>query len=386
MMSPITITPDTPSGLSRGGEALDLWGVRVASAAAKDEWTEEIVQQLDEYVSYGINTLTVFYQGSSGGSLQAFSSDGREIDPAVQRRMERIVRAAAERKMFVVAGIFYQNQAQRLDPENGPWLAERAAYPRAVEAVARSLTSYDNVLINVANEHTVRNFEVCPFPMRTVEGIVELCRAAKQVAPDLLVGGGGGHPGVNAELVASPEVDVLFWDWGQHSPAAVAEYRQVDPHKPLMNVEVFGARAQGFAEVDAEGGDLTWPGGSSTMAPMESRRRRVQGVFPESHSIGSHRGKADFLAEIAYAAHVPGFTLFGHFPGWYQGISRATGFTDRFDLGGQGTLEDPGIRWYFESVASLRERRSLAAMKQEKSVQASLEDDARGAQEFLNKK
>jgi hypothetical protein len=368
----LAITPGTPSGLSWHGAPLDLWGVRVASAAARDAWTEDLLQHLDEYRAYGINALTVFYQGSSGGALQAFSDDGRQIEPAVQRRMERIVEAAAERQMVVVAGVFYQNQVARLDPERGPWLAERDAYPRAVEAVARSLRRYDNVIVNTCNEHTVRSFDTCPFPMRTAEGIVALCRAAKQGHPERIVGGGGGHgmghgggqAGVNEQLVAHPEVEVLLFDWGDRSPAAVAAYRAIGPHKPLMNVEVFGAAAQGFVEVDATAGapgagfgTLEWVGGSSTTAPPAPGRRRIQGVFPEQ-SAGQgrmvHRGKADFLAEIDFAARTPGFSLFGHFPAWYQGPSRDPSFGNRFDLGGQGTIDDPGIRWYFEAVARAR--------------------------------
>src|SRR5881409_2763264 len=95
----LSVTPGTPSGLSWGGAPLELWGVRVASAAATDAWTDALVAHLDEYLSYGVNALTVFYQGSSGGSLQAFSTDGRQIDLAVQRRMQRIVDAAAQRRM-----------------------------------------------------------------------------------------------------------------------------------------------------------------------------------------------------------------------------------------------------------------------------------------------
>jgi hypothetical protein len=290
----------------------------------------------------------------------------------VQRRMERIVDAAAERTILVVAGVFYQNQTARLDPENPPWLESRDAYPRAVETVARSLRRYPNVIVNTCNEHTVRPFEGCPFPMRTAEGIVELCRAARQGDPDRLVGGGGGHgaghgggeTGVNERLVASREVDVLLWDWGNHSPEAVAAYRQVDPHKPTMNVEVFGARAQGFVEVaegaTGAGGDeswVGWVGGGSRTPPPPQGRRRIQGVIPDETSgegRAIHRGKSDFLAEIECAATTPGFSLFGHFPGWYQGPSRDPSFDNRFDLGGQGTIEDPGIRWYFEAVARAR--------------------------------
>jgi hypothetical protein len=369
MTPALSITPGTPSGLSWDGAPLEVWGVRVASAAAQDAWTDQLVAHLDEYLRYGVNALTVFYQGSSGGSLRAFSPDGRQIDPAVQRRLERIVEAAVERKMLVVAGVFYQNQTARLDPAHGPWLESRAAYPRAVEAVARSLRRYPNVIVNTCNEHTVRQFETCPFPMRTAEGIAELCRASKEGDPDRLVGGGGGHgaghgggeTGVNEQLVARPEVDVLLWDWGERSPDAVAAYGKVDPNKPTMNVEVFGARAQGFVEIDARsGGDRTWVGwvgGGSTTPPPPEGRRRIQGVFAD-HTAGEgraiHRGKADFQAEIAFAARTPGFSLFGHFPGWYQGPSRDPSFDNRFDLGGQGTIEDPGIRWYFEAVAQAR--------------------------------
>ena len=369
MAKTLTVSPGTPSGLAWDGVPLEVWGVRVASAAAKDAWTDQLIAHLDEYLGYGVNALTVFYQGSSGGSLQAFSPDGRQIDPAVQRRMERLIDAAAERKMLVVAGVFYQNQTARLDPENPPWLESRDAYPRAVESVARALRRYPNVIVNTCNEHTVRNFDACPFPMRTAEGIVELCLASKAGDPDRLVGGGGGHgagqgggeTGVNERLVARPEVDVLLWDWGNHSPEAVAAYHEVDRNKPTMNVEVFGARAQGFVEVDARsGGELGWVGwvggGSSTPPPPEGRKR-IQGVIPD-HSSGEgraiHRGKSDFLAEIETAATTPGFSLFGHFPGWYQGPSRDPSFDNRFDLGGQGTIQDPGIRWYFEAVANAR--------------------------------
>jgi hypothetical protein len=371
MTSSLSVTPGTPSGLSWDGRPLDVWGVRVASAAAREDWTDALIANLDEYLTYGVNALTVFYQGSSGGSLQAFSADGREIDPAVQRRVERLIAAAAERSVLVVAGVFYQNQIARLDPQNPPWLESRDAYPRAVEAVARALRPYPNVIVNTCNEHTVRNFETCPFPMRTAEGIVELCLAAKAGDPDRLVGGGGGHGaghgggtgGVNEALVARPEVDVLLWDWANHSPPAVAAYRQAGADTPTMNVEVFGARAQGFVEIDARaGGDprwLGWVGGGSRTPPPPEGRRRVQGVFPDESAgegTGIHRGKADFLAEIECAAATPGFSLFGHFPGWYQGPSRDPSFDNRFDLGGQGTIGDPGIRWYFEAVARARGR------------------------------
>jgi hypothetical protein len=357
----------TPSGLAWGGAPLEVWGVRVASAAVQDRWAAALIGQLDTYRRYGVNALTVFYQGSSGGWLPAFSPDGREIDAGVADRMERIVAAAAERRMVVVAGIFYQRAR----------LAGRDAYRRAAELVGRRLAAYDNVIVNVVNEHNGGGWADCPFPVREPDGIAALCQAVRQGGPGLLVGGGGIHPGRNAEIAVRPEVDLVLFDWHCSSEEAVAAYRAAGSTKSLMNVEVFGGWAQGFCEEDAAaapGRNVSWRGWNGrgeNVAPPG--RRRIQGVFPPGGTEAAqpvapagqdapagpaarrsaHRGKRDFLAEVAFAARTPGFSLFGHFPGWYQGPSRDPSLDCRFDLGGQGTRGDPGIRWYFEAVAQV---------------------------------
>jgi len=58
------------------GELFDMWGIRVASAVGKDAYTEQLVQQLDEYKAHGVNTVTPFYMGSSGGHFDPFTADG----------------------------------------------------------------------------------------------------------------------------------------------------------------------------------------------------------------------------------------------------------------------------------------------------------------------
>jgi hypothetical protein len=344
MAKALTVTPSTPSGLSWSGRPLEVWGVRVASAAVREEWTQALIDHLDDYRRYGVNALTVFYQGSSGGHLQAFSDDGRELDAGVRERIDRLVRACADRDMLVVAGIFYQRER----------LPTREAYVRAAEAAARHLAGYENVIINLVNEHNSAGWEHCPFPVRTVEGIIELCQVVRAAAPDRLVGGGGIHPGVNAELSVRPELDLLLFDWHGASQEAVEHYRAAGSTKPLMNVELFGGWAQGFVEEDdvpQPGVNISWPGwGRNTPAAAPPGRRRIQGVLPEQ-TQGTHRGRADFLSEVEYAARTPGFSLFGHFPGWWQGPSRQPTFDCRFDLGGNGTRASPGIRWYFEAVA-----------------------------------
>lgn len=344
----LTLAPGTPSGLSWHGAPLDMWGVRVASAAAGDRWTDALIARLDEYARYGVNTITVFYQGSSGAWLPAFSDDGREIDPAVRRRMARLASATAERGMFLVAGIFYQRV----------FLGSHDAYLRASEAAGRHLAAYPNVLVNVVNENSGGRWRECPYPASTTEGILDLCNAVRQGAPELLVGGGGIHPGVNAELSLCAGVDVLFFDWHGTSREAVEAYRAAGSTKPLMNVEVFGGQGQAFSEEDdapEPGRNVSWPRWKGVGDRAPAGRRRVQGAFPPGEQVETHHGKADYLAEIEYGARTPGFSLFGHFAGWYQGPSRDPAFDNRFDLGGAGTHADPGIRWYFEAVSRARQ-------------------------------
>jgi hypothetical protein len=365
-MTALAVTPETPSGLSWAGEPLELWGVRVASAAMTDGWTESLVDHLDTFARYGVNALTVNYQGSSGGSRLTYTADGSEIDDGVQRRMERIIAAAASRRMIVVVGVlFRRNRSRHLDPEQGVWLADARSYLRAAESVARRLTGRQNVLVNVAEEHNTGGWRDCPYPVGTVDGIVDLCRAVKRGDPDRLVGGGGVHPGHNASFATHPELDVLLFDLQGMSADAVAAYRAAGSVKPLLNVEVFGGTAEGFVQESAasraEAVDLTWPGWDTSDRPVPTDRRHIQGVFPESHAEGRHKSKADFRQEIAFAAATPGFSLFGHFPAWYQGPSRDPSFDCRFDLGGAGTRTEPGIRWYFEAVARARHQPVPAA-------------------------
>lgn len=56
---------------------------------------------------------------------------------------------------------------------------------------------------------------------------------------------------------------------------------------------------------------------------------------------------AHFKTEVDAAISEPALSVFFHATGWYQSLPI------RYDLGGDGTAKEPGVRWYFEF---LRER------------------------------
>lgn len=136
---------------SLNDKPFDMWGVRTASASQTQAYTDHLINQLDDYQSHGINTVVVYYQGSSGGNSDPFSPDGKSIDPSHRNRMEQIIHACRIRDMVVIVGIFYQ-----MKPVGGVLapvqLRDWDTCLQAVRTVTECLKPYKNVIVNIANE------------------------------------------------------------------------------------------------------------------------------------------------------------------------------------------------------------------------------------------
>lgn len=299
----------------------DMWGIRVASASQSEELTNHLIAQLDDYKRYGINTIDVFWQGSSGGFSDPFLANGKKIKPDDLSRMKKIISACNEREMVVVVGIFYQRAMANMDEVRH--IADADGVRNAVETVARELKGSRNVILNIANEQNSAYFKKCEFyDFNDPQNIISLCKAAKEISPLLLVGGGGYHDESNIEIGKSPAVDVLLFDtfdddvvYGHHSKWHYDLFKsQGVTGKPMVNVEMFGGWTRKF------------------MPP---------GLYPEA-------GKQKHLQDIDEAAANPGLYVHFHSNPWCQGVS--VGQQNRFDLGGMGTGQDPGIRWWFDYV------------------------------------
>lgn len=307
------------------GKLYDMWGVRTASASQNQTYTDHLIAQLDDYKAHGINTVVVYYQGSSGGNSDPFSPDGRSIDPDHQHRMEQIISACDKRGMVTIVGIFYQ-----MKPVGGVrapvHLHDWDACLRAVRTVTERLKPFDNIIINIANEQNSHGHS--KFPWKQVgdsKGIIACCKIVKETDPTRLVGGGGYDHDKNEVIGLSPWVDVLLFDTlgpdkQKHSGYYYDQFVDRGIKKPIVNVETFGA----------------W-----------SRQFIPQGVY-------SSVGKQAFFKEVDDGLARPGLSICFFCNAWHQGP--ALDLPLRYDLAGVGTEESPGTRWYFQYVMKIRQR------------------------------
>lgn len=302
------------------GKPFDMWGVRVASASQKAGYTKSLIKNLDDYKSEGINTLSIYLQGSSGGYSDPFINNGKKIKKNHLRRLKKIIEACGERDMVVVAGIFYQRTVRDHELSN---LESEAEIRNAVKTFSYALESYENIIINIANEQNsgyYKDFEA--FNYNDPQNIIDLCKLVKETDPERIVGGGGYHDSSNVVIGKSEYVDALLFDTfhgdiedNHHSGWHYDYFKQNGvPEKPLVNVELFGG----------------W-----------TRKFLPQGVYTEE-------GKNIHLQEIEAAKAQPGLFVHFHSNPWFQAV--AQDLKNRYYLGGMGTPDDPGVRWFFKEI------------------------------------
>jgi len=305
------------------GKPFDMWGVRVASATQNDEFTKSLISNLDDYKTSGINCISIYVQGSSGGYSDPFFDGGKKIEKDDWKRVKKIIKACAKRDMVVIVGIFYQRTVKDLTISK---LKTGEEIRNAVRTVTQKLKPFKNIVINIANEQNsgyYKDFKA--FNFNDPDNIISLCKEVKQIHPTRIVGGGGYHDESNVIIGKSEFVDVLLFDTfsgdienKQHSGWHYDYFRdQGVPDKPIVNVELFGG----------------W-----------TRQFLPQGVYTEE-------GKAIHYQEIEAAKKRPGLYVHLHSNPWFQAV--AQDLPNRFDLGGDGTIESPGVKWFFDRIGNL---------------------------------
>ncbi len=137
------------NGTLLNGKPFQVVGLRVSNALVSDEKTQELIDNMDLFAATGINTMSVFFQGSRFGDVRGYHEDGT-LSEVHANRMAQIIEAADDRGMVVLTGCFYYSTSK------GKW--ENWDQETANRAVANTIRwlrekGYRNVFVDVNNEH-----------------------------------------------------------------------------------------------------------------------------------------------------------------------------------------------------------------------------------------
>lgn len=134
------------------GQPLLVKGLRCSNSLVSDVATADLITHLDLYASYGVNTVSVFLMGSRFGDIKGYNEDA-SLNPAVMTRLAGLIEAADRRGMVVLVGCLYWSTSQAKWPA---WTQDHANL--AVSNTLQWLKDHDyrNVFVDVDNEGMAR--------------------------------------------------------------------------------------------------------------------------------------------------------------------------------------------------------------------------------------
>lgn len=186
------------------GKPFKVVGLRTSNALISDATTQQLIDQLDVFKSYGVNTVSVFIMGSRFGDVKGYRPDAT-LDPTYAARLAKIIKAADARGIVVLVGCLYWSTS-RAKEDLGAWTQTEAN--RAVANTVRWLkdNNFRNVFVDPDNEgmaHDAKGWS-----------IAQMIDAAHAVDPTIMVGyNDSAAPPSNADLYMhhSPKVSGKPW-------------------------------------------------------------------------------------------------------------------------------------------------------------------------------
>lgn len=137
------------------GKQTLIVGLRCSNALINDHATAVLIRFLPEYKKYGVNSVSVYIMGSRYGDVKGFNEDA-SLNPKYMDRMAKIIVAANRLDMIVLVGVLYWGGSE------GKWEnwtqkeAELAVY-NAVKWLSDH--DYRNVFVDVDNEGMGKKFK-----------------------------------------------------------------------------------------------------------------------------------------------------------------------------------------------------------------------------------
>jgi hypothetical protein len=165
-------------------------GLRCSNALISDRSTQDLIDHLELYKSYGVNTVSVYLMGSRFGDVKGYLPDAT-LDPMYAERMGRIIEAADEKGMIVLVGCLYWSTS-RAKEDLDHWTQSEADL--AVANTVKWLVHHDyrNVFVDPDNEGMA---------VRENEWRVEsMIAAAHEVDPSIMVANNTRQKAGNSDL------------------------------------------------------------------------------------------------------------------------------------------------------------------------------------------
>src|SRR5687768_1966579 len=132
------------------GKPTKMIGVRVSNALISDEEVKELIDNLDVFKSYGVNTIAVYVMGSRFGNIKGYNPDA-SLNPTYRRRFERIIEEADKRAMIVLVGCLYWSTSEA-KADLGHWTQKEANLAIANTVKWITERGYRHVFVDPDNE------------------------------------------------------------------------------------------------------------------------------------------------------------------------------------------------------------------------------------------
>lgn len=132
------------------GQPFKVIGLRCSNALISDQTTQDLIDHLATFRSYGVNTVSVYFMGSRFGDVKGYLPNG-SLSRVHAKRMSRIIEAADERGMVVLVGCLYWSTS-RAKEDLDHWTQAEAN--KAVSNTVKWLSEheYSNVFVDPDNE------------------------------------------------------------------------------------------------------------------------------------------------------------------------------------------------------------------------------------------
>lgn len=284
-----------------GGRPIKLKGLRLSNALISEQATSALIERgLDIYRGYGINMISVYLMGSRFGGVKGYERDGA-LNSVYSLRLARIIEACAARGMIVLVGCLYWGDAKASD-HLAAW--GQADANKAVANTVKWLTdnNYTNVFVDPDNEGMAR--------LAKGWDIGEMIDAGHAANPRMVMA-------FNAYSFPSKNADILI-----HHTADVGMFGRPRPY------------------VDTEGTPPPFMVGEQYWAAY-SRGDRTDGYV--NIGVYTYEMKEALKQRATWGIENEGGYVLAST--WLQAPD-----APHDNPGGQGTKDDPGVRWWLEYI------------------------------------